>query len=79
MKLHQMATKIGGIVLGVSTDTIYLKVKLTSLNVIKMLLVVQEKQILKILLNALIQHKENLNMLNNVPNQLNLHKLKNSN
>ncbi len=69
MKMHKMATKIGGIVRGVFTDTIFLKVKSTSLNVIKMLLVVLEKQLLKILLNTLIQHQENLNILMNALNQ----------
>ncbi len=63
MKMHRMATKIGGIVLGVFTDTIILEEKLTSLNVIKMLLVELEKQKLKILLNALTQHQEHLIIL----------------
>ncbi len=61
------------------TDTVILRVKLTSLNVTKILLVVLGKQILKILLNALIQHQENLNILMSAHNQLILHKLKNLN
>ncbi len=53
---------------------LFLKVKLTSLNVIKILLVVLEKQLLKILLNTLLQHQGHLNILMNALNQLNLHK-----
>ena len=81
MKMHKMATKIGGIVRGVFTDTIikFLKVKSTNLNVIKILLVVLEKQLLKILLNASIQNQEHLIILKSARNQLNLHKLKNLN
>jgi hypothetical protein len=56
MKMHQMATKIGGIVRGVLLTLLFLKEKLTNLNAIKMLLVVLEKQLLKTLLNALMQH-----------------------
>ncbi len=79
MKIHQTATKIGGSYVVFLLTLLFLKVKLTILNIIKMLLVVLEKQLLKILLNALIQNQEHLNILNNALNQLNLHKLKNSN
>ncbi len=79
MKTHQMTIKIGGGVRGLYLILFFLKVKLTSLNVKKMLLVVLEKQQLKILLNALIQHQEHLIMFMNALNQLNLHKLKNLN
>ncbi len=79
MKMHKMATKVGGIVRGVFTELLYLKLKLISLNVIKMLLVVLGKQLLKILLNALLQHQDNLNIMKNAQNQLNLHKLENLN
>ena len=79
MKMHQMATKIGGIVRGVLLIQLFSKVKLINLNVMKILLVVLEKQLLKIILNASIQYQENLNILKNALNQLNLHKLKNLN
>ena len=57
----------------------YTYLKSTNLNVIKILLVVLEKQLLKILLNASIQNQEHLIILKNAQNQLNLHKLKNLN
>ncbi len=39
-------------------------------------MLVLEKKLSKVLLNAFIQHQENLNILRNALNQLNLHKLK---
>ncbi len=59
-----MTTKTCGFVHGVFTNTIlfYGTVKLTSLNVIKILQAVLETQLSKIFLNALIQHQENQNI-----------------
>jgi hypothetical protein len=79
MKMHQMTTKIGGIVRGVFTGTIIFEGKIYKPNVIKMLLVVSEKQQSKTLLNALKKPQEHLIILKNALNQLNLHKLKNLN
>jgi hypothetical protein len=77
MKMYQMATRVGGIVRGVFLILLFLEVKLTSLNGIKTLLVVLEKQKLKILLNSSIQHQEHLIILMNALNQFNYHNLKN--
>jgi hypothetical protein len=77
--MHQMATKLVEFYVVCLLILLFLKVKLTSLNVIKMLLVASEKQQLKISLNALIQHQEYLITLMNALYQLNLHILKNLN
>jgi hypothetical protein len=83
--MHKIATKIGGIVRGAFTNTIIFEGKINkpqcNIDVIGSIreTTIKEKQQLKILLNALIQHQEHLNISKNALTQLNLHTLKNLN
>ncbi len=75
IKMHKMATKIGGIVRGIFTDTIFIESKINKPKWNKNVIDGIRETAIKDFSKCIILHQEHLNILMNALNQLNLNKL----